>query len=272
MKHCPANSKAARFLAQGRAITDNAITYMLRSNNADMTAYGGFTYPRKGEVSAPDWDASPRCGGGLHGLLRGEGDANLTHQNQPGAVWLVCAVWRRDVVDLSGEKIKVPRAWVAFAGSRDEAVAHMQSLGCRMCIYGTETAGIGGTATAGNRGTATAGYGGTATAGYGGTATAGNRGTATVGNRGTATAGYGGTATAGDWGTATAGNRGTATAGDWGTATAGDWGTATAGYGGEIRIRWHDGKRFRTAVGYVGENGIEPNVPYVVRGGQLVRK
>ncbi|HEQ0048738.1 TPA: hypothetical protein VDW61_006217 [Pseudomonas aeruginosa] len=137
---------------------------------------------------------------------------------------------------------------------------------------GTATAGYKGTATAGDWGTATAGNEGTATAGYKGTATAGYKGTATAGNEGTATAGYKGTATAGDWGTATAGNegtatagyKGTATAGDWGTATAGDWGTATAGEKGEIRIRYWDEKsdRYRTVIGYIGEDGLEPNVPY----------
>ena len=64
----------------------------------------------------------------------------------------------------------------------------------------------------------------------------------------------------------------TRTAGHYGTATAGYGGTATAGYGGEIRIRWNDGRRYRLAVGYVGEDGIEANVPYVVRDGQLVKK
>jgi hypothetical protein len=78
----------------------------------------------------------------------------------------------------------------------------------------------------------------------------------------TATAGNGGTATAGYRGTATAGNGGTATAGDCGTATAGYRGTAMAGNYGEIRIRWHDGVRYRLAVGYVGEGGIEPDVAY----------
>jgi hypothetical protein len=129
---------------------------------------------------------------------------------------------------------------------------------------GTATAGYSGTATAGDSGTATAGDRGTATAGYRGTATAGYRGTATAGYRGTATAGYRGTATAGDSGTATAGALGTATAGDSGTATAGDSGTATAGDSGEIRVRWYDDKndRYRTVIGYVGEDGIEANVAY----------
>jgi hypothetical protein len=130
--------------------------------------------------------------------------------------------------------------------------------------YGTATAGIYGTATAGYRGTATAGESGTPTAGNYGTATAGNYGTPTAGNYGTATAGNYGTPTAGNYGTATAGNYGTATAGYRGTATAGNYGTATAGERGELRIQWWDDKasRYRTVLGYVGENGIKADTAY----------
>jgi hypothetical protein len=147
---------------------------------------------------------------------------------------------------------------------------------------GTATAGDYGTATAGDEGTATAGYAGTATAGDYGTATAGYAGTATAGDYGTATAGYAGTATAGDYGTATAGyagtatagNRGTATAGNRGTATAGDYGTATAGDEGIIRIlEWCEKQlRYRVITGIIGENGIEANVPYIVKNGKLTKK
>jgi len=65
-------------------------------------------------------------------------------------------------------------------------------------------------------------------------------------------------------GTATAGYRGTATAGESGTATAGESGTATAGNYGEIRIQWWDSKaqRYRTKIGYVGEDGIKPDTAY----------
>ena len=63
-----------------------------------------------------------------------------------------------------------------------------------------------------------------------------------------------------------------ATAGSGGTATAGPYGTATAGHDGQIRISWWDGNRYRLAVGYVGEDGIEANVPYVVVNGKLTRK
>ena len=49
-----------------------------------------------------------------------------------------------------------------------------------------------------------------------------------------------------------------------GTATAGDYGTATAGGSGEIRIRYYDSKadRFRTVIGYIGENGLKANTAY----------
>jgi len=146
--------------------------------------------------------------------------------------------------------------------------------------HGNATAGHSGNATAGYRGTATAGHHGTATAGHHGTATAGYRGTVTAGDHGNATAGYRGIATAGDGGNATAGYRGMATAGDGGTATAGYYGTATAGDGGnatagnegQIRIKWWDGTRYRLAVGYVGEDGIEADVAYHVVDGKLVPK
>ena len=108
----------------------------------------------------------------------------------------------------------------------------------------------------------------------GDTATAGNRGTATAGDYGTATAGNRGTATAGDYGTATAGDYGTATAGYAGTATAGNRGTATAGDEGIIRIlEWCEKQlRYRVITGIIGENGIEANVPYIVKNGKLTKK
>ena len=52
--------------------------------------------------------------------------------------------------------------------------------------------------------------------------------------------------------------------GDKGTAMAGHKGTATAGDGGELRIRYWDHKtdRYRTAIAYVGEDGIKPDTAY----------
>ena len=280
--------------------------YIMKTVQADGSSHGGFVWPLEvgAKVVAPDWDPTPECGGGLHGLLNGCGNGRLLNWAS-SAVWVVAKVPKSaQIVDLDG-KVKVDRCEIIHVGDQVSATSFLQERGCNGPIvgatvvvghYGTATAGdygaatVGdsgtatagnsgtaiagnfGTATAGNRGTATAGDGGTATVGYYGTAIAGDSGTATAGNSGTAIAGYRGTATAGDYGTATAGYSGTATAGDYGAATAGDYGAAIAGYRGTIHICWWDGMRYRTAVGYVGEDGIEPNVAYIVKDGKLVKK
>jgi hypothetical protein len=217
--------------------------YILRTCNADMTSRCEFKWPEAGVVEAPDWKPTTDCGCGLHGFLWGEGDGTLASWDID-AKWIVARV--TEWIDLGG-KVKFPRAEVVFVGDRKAATDEIIRLGARGAVIGA---------------TVTAGYRGTATAGDEGTATAGDEGTATAGYRGTATAGHRGTATAGDEGTATAGDEGTATAGDYGTATAGDYGTATAGYRGIIQIKHWDGSRHRIITGYIGEDGLLPNVPY----------
>lgn len=227
---------------------------VLRTCRSDMTSHNGFVWPSEGHVEAPDWDPAPRCGGGLHGLAWGEGDATLLNWS-PTAVWLVVEVNQDDIVDLRG-KIKFPTGNVIFAGTREEAVgriaAHPEARGHAI---------VGATITAGDYGTATAGYGGTAVAGDYGTATAGDFGTATAGDFGTATAGDGGTATAGDGGTATVGYAGCVAAGDGGVISIrrvspdGKLAVHAAAVGGDIRpnvlywLEWLDGDvRFATVV------------------------
>jgi hypothetical protein len=252
-------------------MTEKAL--MLRTCNEDMTSHGGFVWPESGPVEAPDWDPDPVCGGGLHGLLWGEGDGALLDWGVD-ARWLVVEVDASEIVCVGG-KVKVPRGTVVHCGDQQSATRYLAEHGGagRAIVggiatagrYGTATAGDEGTATAGDEGTATAGRYGTATAGdYDGTATAGRGGTATAGRYGTAIAGYYGIATAGDCGTATAGDCGTATAGFRGTAIAGDEGTATAGRCGVIQIEWwdHTASRHRITTAYVGEDGVEPGVAY----------
>jgi hypothetical protein len=242
---------------------------VLRCCAPDMSSQNGFVWPGVGEVAeASDWEPTGECGNGLHGWLYGQGDHTCSsYYENAGAKWLVVEVELSSVVMLGG-KVKFPRGVVRFVGEKHEAAAYLiehEPQAKSVAVIGASlTVGDEQTCIVGALGTATAGDSGTATAGYSGTATAGYRGTATAGYRGTATAGYSGTATAGYRGTATAGYRGTATAGYRGTATAGDSGTATAGDSGELRIRWYDYRadRYRLAVAYVGEDGIEPNVPY----------
>ena len=264
-------------------------TYLLRTCTAtgqccdDPNAAGSrhhpFIWPESGPVEASDWTPEPKCGGGLHGLIDGQGAVDLL-STAPDARWLVVECDPADVVQIDPSKGKAKRGTVIYCGAKDGAIALLQFiLPGQPIVYGTATAGDDGTATAGyagiatagDDGTATAGDDGTATAGDDGTATAGARGTATAGARGIATAGYAGTATAGARGIATAGARGIATAGDDGTATAGDDGTATAGYAGILSLRWYDGHRYRIATFYVGEDGIEPGVPYRCEAGKAVR-
>ncbi|HDL50765.1 MAG TPA: hypothetical protein ENG37_01975 [Firmicutes bacterium] len=145
---------------------------------------------------------------------------------------------------------------------------------------GTSTSGDYGTSTSREKGTSTSREKGTSTSGDMGTSTSGDEGTATSGDYGTSTSGDWGTSTSGDWGTATSGDYGTSTSGDWGTSTSGDWGTSTSGYKGTstsgykgtstsgkrgiIQIKFWDSKkdRHRFKTGYIGEEGLKPNVKY----------
>ena len=208
--------------------------FLLKTVKADGTARGGFQWPldEGAEVTAPDWDPTPVCGGGLRGLLNGAGNGSLINWSTD-AIWIVAEIPDDEtVVDLDG-KVKVRRCIVRHVGDKTSAPEFLAA-------HGHTEGVVYGTATAGDDGTATAGY----------------RGTATAGNRGTATAG----------------DYGAATAGDYGTATAGDHGTATAGERGTIIIAWWDSqlRRRRWVVGEVGIDGIVADTPYRVVDGALV--
>ena len=225
---------------------------VLRSCAGDMTSHGGFVWPGVGEEAvAPDWEATNECGNGLHGWLHGAGDHSASGYLDSDAKWLVVEV-DDDSIRMLGGKVKFPRGVVRFVGDKQGAAAYI----IEHDPLARNVAVIGASITVGDKQVACVGALGTATAG--------DSGTATAGDSGTATAGYSGTATAGDSGTATAGDYGTATAGDSGTATAGYAGTATAGDYGEIRIRYYDHKasRYRTKVGYIGEDRLKAGVAY----------
>src|ERR1017187_2205698 len=146
---------------------------ILRTLNEDMTSHGGFVWPSSGFVEALDWNPAPVCGGGLHGLLWGEGSHGYLDLSET-AKWVVFRAKLNDVAHGSGDlmnKCKAKCGVVEYCGDRDGAVQYVVTHG------GTGKRVVFGTATAGYRGTATAGYRGTATAGDRGTATAGDRGT-----------------------------------------------------------------------------------------------
>jgi hypothetical protein len=131
---------------------------VLRTCNSVMTSHGGFVWPTEGKVVAPDWNPAPECGGGLHGLLNGQGDATLLNWDAD-ARWLVVKPGQL-LVDLDG-KVKFKTGTVKYCGDRPGALAYLRANGVTDPLPGEQV---------------TAGYWGTATAGYEGTATAGNRG------------------------------------------------------------------------------------------------
>jgi len=267
--------------------------YCLRTVNLDGTAYKGFKWPASGYVEAPDFPPTVKCGKGLHGYLRGEGDAQSIIWD---GLFQVVKVLEKEIIDLDG-KVKFPRCEVVFTGDKKTATDILVKkypaaavIGASKIVGDREVAVVGdrGIATAGSNGMAMAGENGVATvidagrtvAGIGGTATSTSHGTSIAGTYGTAMTGAYGTAIAGTYGTAIAGCNGKATAGYCGVAIAGKCGvakvdrcgTAMAGHCGKviagedskISLIYWDGKRERETIGYVGEDGIEPNVAYIL--------
>ena len=221
---------------QGKAAP--ATSLVLRVCRPDMTAHGGFVWPSEvgATVEAHDWRNDDECGHGLHGWLYGQGDHGcVDHWAKAGAKWLVLEVESSSIVVLNG-KCKFPRAVVRFVGAKHDAATYLIAhepraasvavIGVRIDVGdgGSAMAGALSTLTGGDRSTLTGGYGATLTGGYGATLTGG----------------YGA------------------------TLTGGDGATLTGGDGAELRIRYWDSKadRWRTAVAYVGENGIKPGVAY----------
>ena len=153
--------------------------YVTKSVNKDLTAHGGFQYPKSGIVEAPDWKATETCGKGLHGFLWGEGKGDLADYDADH-VWLLIKVNMNDgFVDLK-DKVKFRRGEVVAVGDCKTVTEKLKECLPKDRLYkvngGTASAGDYGTATAGDYGTASAGDYGTATAGYGGTASAGKGG------------------------------------------------------------------------------------------------
>jgi hypothetical protein len=224
-----AKSTKAKSATNAKKASVSETSLVLRVCASNMTSHNEFKWPGVGEVaSAPDWAATKECGSGLHGWLYGAGDHGCTsYHGDDNAKWLVVEVGTASIIQL-GEKVKFPYGTVRFVGDRKDATDYLlanEPRALNVAVIGAQRQ-------------------------------VGDKESVMVGALGTATAGDSGTATAGDSGTATAGYRGTATAGYRGTATAGEF--------GEIRIRWWDEKnsRYRTVIGYVGENGIKPKVAY----------
>ena len=126
--------------------------WLMKTVGTDGEAHGGFVWPLEigAEVGCPDWSDDAICGGGLHGLLDGQGEGcRLSWESD--ARWIVAEIpIDAKVVDLDG-KVKVDRCVIAHVGDRVSAPAFLAEQGVVGPI-------VAATATAGYQGTATAGY------------------------------------------------------------------------------------------------------------------
>jgi hypothetical protein len=89
---------------------------LLRVCGDNGESHNGFRWPMTvgAKVTAPDWDPTPRCGGGLHGLPWACGDWSLLK----GTRWMVFSADPADVVDIDGQKSKVRDARVEHVGTK----------------------------------------------------------------------------------------------------------------------------------------------------------
>ena len=251
----------------------------------------GFKWPLEvgAVVKTPDWDPGDHCGGGLHGLPWGEGQAKLLLWEN--SKWLVFEAPDDPVVHITqdgGGKSKVPKATVAHIGDQKSATQYLLEHGG----YGRAIVGliaavghneriVGGdrcNLTGGNDATVTGDDHAIVTGGSGAKVTGGHHATVTGGYYTTVTGGDCATVTGGDYAKVTGGHHATVTGGVSATVTGGHHATVTGGYdatvtGGkraQLRCEWWDGKRYRTAVAYVGED-VKAGVAYKVEGGKFVK-
>ena len=211
---------------------------VLRACRADLTSRDGFSWKNK-HVKAPDWSSAPKCGGGLHGWLNGQGDPGVW-EHQDDDKWLILAVKTSTIVNLGG-KVKFPSARKLYVGSKVETVSLLASIFPGVPIMFANLTG-------GDRSTLTGG----------------DRSILTGGDRSILTGGYDSTLTGGYGSTLTGGDRSTLTGGDCSTLTGGNDSTLTGGNYSTLQIKWwdHVASRGRIATAYVGEDGIEANTAY----------
>ena len=225
--------------------------YLMKSVPSTMRAHGGFEWPCAAgvRVAAPDWDSTPRCGGGLHGALNGAGSGWLFCWDTD-AVWIVAAIPDdAEVVDLDG-KVKVSHCDTVVVGTREDATRWLVERGFP---------GVIGATLAG-------GYRSMLTGGYRSMLTGGDRSTLAGGDRSTLTGGDRSTLIGGDYSTLTGGVGSVLTGGDRSTLTGSIGSTLTGGYGSALIVR----TAACLAVARVGDGGLTPGVRYRVVDGSFV--
>ncbi len=249
----------------------------LRTVDRNGESHGGFVWPLTvgAVVEAPDWNPSPTCGGGLHAIDPATGDWSLMDWSID-ARGMIVEVDESDVVTIDAAKVKFPRCTII----KVTEPGGMYDLLCRLtcsaeAIAKMPDASSGDYASIGSSGH----YARIGSSGYyasigssGDYASIGSSGhCARIGSSGDAAriGGSGDDARIGSSGDdARIGSSGDyasieATGAD-SVILAAHGATVKAGERGVFAVAWHDGKRNRIAVGYVGEDGIKPLTWYTV--------
>jgi|SRR5579859_2565789 len=210
--------------------------FILKCVDPEGKAYGGFSWPLTvgATVEAPDWDPTPKCGGGLHGWAWGIGIGGGKDPDWHYGIWIAFSTKPEDVVhivnDGSGDKDKARCCVIRYVSKCGDWQGATNFILAGQIAW-VQQASRGAASATGSSGAASAtGYRGAASAtgsrgaasatGSSGAASAtGSRGAASAtGSRGAASAtGYRGAASA-------TGDRGAAVAGLYGRARAGKFG------------------------------------------------
>ena len=210
----------------------------LRTVTADGTSHGGYRYDlTPGAVNAaPDWNAKPECGGGLHVLVEAQGNWGLLDWSADAKA-LIVRVRRDEIVHIDAQKAKVPRL-------RVERVTTLASALCALaCDAATITRIVDETLRRAKDGASSGSASRLASSGYGSQL---------------ASSGYGSQlASSGD-------DSRLASSGDDSLILGAYGATAKAGKGGCIALAWKTktGKP-RVSVGYVGDD-LKPDTWYRV--------
>jgi len=109
-------------IAIARWTHDGDEVLILKCVPRDGRAYNGFVWPLTvgAAVEAPDFDAAPACGNGLHGWPWGFAIGDGRDPDWRDGQWLVFGSQPADVVDLGG-KVKARAGVVRFVGAWWEA-------------------------------------------------------------------------------------------------------------------------------------------------------
>ena len=215
---------------------------VLRTVNKNLRSHGGFQWPKNGFVKCSDWNPDPVCGGGLHGLLWGVGDYSLVKLTDISVKWQVVRVDESKIIMIDKMKCKFPEGEVIYTGNQADA---MTLILCDKWRIDNLLSTVKQPTTGEYSPSATSGW-------YSPSATTGE-------SSPSATSGwYSPSRVTGKHSIA---------------AALGRESIVSAGETGCIAAAWWDEKshRIRLAVGYVGEEGIQPNTDYVVKAGKFVK-